>query len=366
MRKAFLALSIVLIASACGEKKVSQEKPALYKTIVVTPGSQVIETRYAASLEGSQVVEIRPQVSGTITEICFEEGDVVRKGQTLFILDQVPYQAALAVAEANLKSAEAQLDNAKLTEESNQMLYDRGVISIYELRTAQNSLAAAEAAYMQAQAQLLTANNDLSYTVVKSPADGVTGMISYRVGALVSSSITTPMVTVSSDDDVFAYFSLNENQILDLTRQYRTQERLMAEMPEVSLVMSNGERYNIKGRIDAASGIVDSGTGAVRMRARFANPQHLLKSGGSATVIIPTELENRIVIPQTATYEIQEKTFAYKVVDGRAVSVELEVFRLNNGIEFVVESGLEEGDVIVAEGAGLLREGTLIQTYKSE
>ena len=140
----------------------------------------------------------------------------------------------------------------------------------------------------------------------------------------------------------------------------------MAEMPQVSLIMSNGERYSIKGRIDAASGIVDSGTGAVRMRARFSNPEHLLKSGGSATVIIPTELHDRIVIPQTATYEIQEKVFAYKVVNDRACSVEISVFRLNNGTEFVVESGLEEGDVIVAEGAGLLREGTLIQTYKTE
>ena len=225
MKRLIFALGLTsLIIAGCSNKKETGTAPAEYKTLTVTRSDQILESNYAASLEGQQMVEIRPQVTGTITRICFEEGDNVHKGQTLFILDQIPYTAALEVAQANKKSAEAQLSTAKLTAESNQMLFDKEVISAYELQTSKNALAAAEAAYAQAEAQVTTARNNLSYTVVKSPVDGVAGMIPYRVGALVSSSITSPLVTVSDDSQVFAYFSLNENQILDYIRRAGSQE----------------------------------------------------------------------------------------------------------------------------------------------
>lgn len=356
-----IVAAISLVITGCAGKKEAGNAPAEYKTLTVTRSDQTLESTYAASLEGQHMVEIRPQVTGTITKICFGEGDNVHKGQTLFILDQIPYTAALEVAQANKKSAEAQLSTAKLTAESNQMLFDKEVISAYELQTSKNALAAAEAAYAQAEAQVTTARNNLSYTVVKSPVDGVAGMIPYRVGALVSSSITSPLVTVSDDSQVFAYFSLSENQILDYIRRAGSQEAFLRDMPDVELIMSDGEKYEGKGRIDAISGIVDQGTGSVRMRAKYPNRGRLLRSGGTATVVVPTTMKDCIVIPQTATYEIQERVFVFKVEDGKAVSAPVKVFKLNNGSDYVVESGLEEGDVIIAEGAGLVREGTPIK-----
>ncbi len=202
MKRTCLALCLVLLLCGCSGRQGEQQQAVAYKTLTVSLSDQVLESNYAASLEGQQMVEIRPQVSGTITKICFNEGDLVHKGQTLFILDQIPYQAALQVAQANEESAKSQLSTAKLTAESNQVLFDRDVISAFELQTSKNALASAEAALAQAQAQVKTARNNLSYTVVRSPVDGVAGMIPYRVGALVSSAITQPLVTVSDDSRI--------------------------------------------------------------------------------------------------------------------------------------------------------------------
>ena len=356
------SLTLALLPGCKQGGSQASKAPAHYRTVRVTTSDQTLETKYAAIMEGQQLVEIRPQVSGTITQICFNEGDKLSKGQTLFILDQVPYKAAVEVADANVKSAEAKLRTAKLTADSNKQLFEQDVISGYELQTAQNALAEAQAAYAQAKAQMTTAHNNLSYTVVKSPVNGVASMTSYRVGALVSSSIASPLVTVSDDSYMYVYFSLSENQILDLMSQFGSQEKFLSGMPDVSLQLSNGRRYEHSGRIDAVSGVIDQSTGSVRLRARFPNPSRLLRSGASATLIIPVSVKDCIAIPQTTTFEIQEKVFVYKVIDGKAESFEIKVFALNNGTDYIVESGLEVGDVIVAEGAGLLREGTLIST----
>lgn len=312
---------------------------------------------YSARLDGQQVVEVRPQVSGLITRICIDEGQKVRKGQVLFVIDQVPYQAALAEATANVKSAEANLATAKLNLESTEVLREKNVVQDYDLNTARNELAVAEAALAQAQAQEMSARNNLSYTEVKSPVDGVASMIAYRVGALVSSSISEPLVTLSDDSNVYAYFSLNESQITSLTEQYGSLDEFMKRMEDVELQMAGGKMYGEKGHISAVSGIVTTGTGTVVLRADFPNNRGLLRSGGSATVMVPTTLAQAVVIPQSATYELQNKTFVYKVVNGKAQSAPVTLYRLNNGTEYVVEEGLQPGDVIIAEGAGLVKEG---------
>lgn len=303
------------------------------------------------------MVEVRPQVSGLITRICIDEGQKVRKGQVLFVIDQVPYQAALAEATANVKSAEANLATAKLNLESTEVLREKNVVQDYDLNAARNELAVAEAALAQAQAQEMSARNNLSYTEVKSPVDGVASMIAYRVGALVSSSISEPLVTLSDDSNVYAYFSLNESQITSLTEQYGSLDEFMKRMEDVELQMAGGRMYGEKGHISAVSGIVTTGTGTVVLRADFPNDRGLLRSGGSATVMVPTTLAQVVVIPQSATYELQNKTFVYKVVNGKAQSAPVTLYRLNNGTEYVVEEGLQPGDVIIAEGAGLVKEG---------
>lgn len=306
---------------------------------------------------GNRWLRFRPQVSGLITRICIAEGQKVRKGQVLFVIDQVPYQAALAEATANVKSAEANLATAKLNLESTEVLREKNVVQDYDLNTARNELAVAEAALAQAQAQEMSARNNLSYTEVKSPVDGVASMIAYRVGALVNSSISEPFVTLSDDSNVYAYFSLNESQITSLTEQYGSLDEFMKRMEDVELQMAGGKMYGEKGHISAVSGIVTTGTGTVVLRADFPNDRGLLRSGGSATVMVPTTLTQAVVIPQSATYELQNKTFVYKVVNGKAQSAPVTLYRLNNGTEYVVEEGLQPGDVIIAEGAGLVKEG---------
>lgn len=350
---------------SCGN---TQEKnvEASYKTLVVATSDQTLKSDYTATLHGHQYVEVRPQISGTITEIWINEGDAVHKGQTLFVIDQAPYRAALETAIANVKSAEARLATAQLTADSKAQLHREQVVSDFDLQTAGNDLAGAKAALAQVKAQELNARNDLAYTEVKSPVDGVTSMIPYHVGALVGSNITQPLVTVSDDSRIYAYFSLTEQQILDLIEQYGSLRQAIANLPAVELTMSNGTRYSHEGKIDAISGTVDEETGGVSLRAVFPNPEQLLRNGGSGTVRVPVVKEQCIVIPQSATYELQNRVFVYKVTDGKTQSVPVEVFSLNNGTEYIVESGLTAGDTLIAEGAGLMRDGMIIQTKQAK
>lgn len=354
--KTLLIVLAGLSIASCKSRTV-EEETSDYKTLTVKLENRTLMQGYSARLDGQQVVEVRPQVSGLITRICIDEGQKVRKGQVLFVIDQVPYQAALAEATANVKSAEANLATAKLNLESTEVLREKNVVQDYDLNAARNEWAVAEAALAQAQAQEMSARNNLSYTEVKSPVDGVASMIAYRVGALVSSSISEPLVTLSDDSNVYAYFSLNESQITSLTEQYGSLDEFMKRMEDVELQMAGGRMYGEKGHISAVSGIVTTGTGTVVLRADFPNDRGLLRSGGSATVMVPTTLAQVVVIPQSATYELQNKTFVYKVVNGKAQSAPVTLYRLNNGTEYVVEEGLQPGDVIIAEGAGLVKEG---------
>ena len=282
----FVVLCLPLLYS-CGAPQ-QQETDTAYKTLTIKSGDQILKTGYTATLRGRQNVEIRPQVSGIITEICINEGDAVHKGQTLFIIDQIPYKAALQTAIANVKSAEAKLATAKLTADSKAELYKEQVVSEFDLQTARNEQIAAEAALAQAKAQEVNARNDLSYTEVKSPVDGVASMIPYRVGALVNSSITEPLVTVSDDSEVYAYFSMTENQILDFVQQYGSLKKAIEHLDKVELTMSNGKTYSSLGKVDAISGTIDEGTGAISLRAVFSNPDQFLRNGGSGTVVVPT------------------------------------------------------------------------------
>ncbi|MGN0213832.1 MAG: efflux RND transporter periplasmic adaptor subunit [Muribaculaceae bacterium] len=347
---------------ACNNQASKESGSAEYKTMTVTQENRTLKSEYTAHLQGCQVVEVRPQVSGTITRICFNEGQKVRRGQTLFVIDQVPFRAALLEASGNVSSAKAKLATAKLNLESVSVLRQKNVVSDYDVSAARNELAAAEAALNVAAAQETTARNNLSYTEVKSPVDGVAGMIAYRVGALVSSSIVKPLVTVSDGSSMYAYFSLTESQIVDLISQYGTIDAFIAEMPEVELRMSNGNIYPHNGTIAAVSGIVTEGTGAVTLRADFPNNEGLLRDGGSGAVIISSARTGCIAIPQAATYELQDKVFVYKVIDGKAVSSPVKVSRITGGREYLVEEGLNVGDIIIAEGAGLVKEGAVVNT----
>ena len=360
-----LVCALALAGCANTQQNTQSEKDTYYETMAISLGDRTLTTGYSAAISGVQTVEIRPQVSGMITDILIEEGESVRKDQILFVIDQTPYKAAYEIAVANVKSAEAALSTAQLILESNRNLYNQDVVSEFDLMTAQNDLIEAEARLALCKAEEVNASNNLSYTEVRSPVNGVASMIPYRVGALVSSNITQPLVTVSDDSRVYAYFSMAENQMLDMVQQYGSLANAIKQMPEVELIMSNGDKYEHTGKINAISGTISESTGAVSIRAVFNNRNHLLRNGGSGTIIIPTTLTGCMVIPQAATYELQDRIFVYKVVDGKASSTEIKVSSHNNGVEYIVEEGLEVGDIIVAEGAGLIKEGTVIKS-KSE
>lgn len=360
----FILISSMLLACSCSNKNTEDKTPVDYPIEVIDTTNQVLRANYAASVTGCQTVEVRPQVDGMLTRICIREGDAVRKGQVLFEIDPAQFQAAYDIAQANVHSAEAAVSTAELVLDSNKELYEEKVISDFELNTAKNELAEAKAKLKLANAELEKAATNLSYTRVKSPVNGVASMIPYRVGALVGPNITNPLVTVSDDGDIYAYFSMAENQMLEMVRQYGSLKNALAEMPAVEFRMSDGEMYPLQGRIDAVSGTIDNSTGAISFRAVFPNPDRLLRDGGTGAVIIPSEYKGCIVIPQSATYELQDKIFVYKVVDGKATSTEIKVLPQSNGKEYVVTTGLKKGDVIISEGAGLIKEGTVINTNK--
>lgn len=371
MKKAFVFVGTCLVTllgllTACTQSAGTSQEGG-YKTITVKKENRLLTNSYSAVVKGRQSVEIRPQVSGTITDICVKEGAKVQKGQVLFVIDQVPYQAALQTAVANVKSAEAAVATARLTSDSKEELFKEKVVSDFDRQTARNSLLEAEASLAQAKAAETNARNDLSYTVVRSPVNGVAGMSSYRVGALVNSSITTPLLTVSDDEEIYVYFSITENQILSLVRQYGSVEKALEGMPKVSLLLSDGTTYAHEGTVDAISGTIDTETGAISLRAVFPNPEGMLRNGSTATLVLPYTKNDALVVPQEATFEIQDKVYVYKVnKEGKAESAQVTVFPLNNGQEYIVESGLQEGDVIVAEGAGLIQENTQILSVHTE
>lgn len=355
-----VVLALFFLFVSCNSTGKQNEKSPDYQIMVVKPGSKTLETNYVSVIKGKQNVEIRPQINGTITEIRIEEGAAVRKGEILFIIDQAPYRAALKMATANVKSTEAKLATARMTVDSKEALRKEDIISDFDLQTARNALLEAQANLELAEAQLNNAATDLSYTEIKSPVNGVAGMIPYRVGALVDNNIPEPLITVSDDEDVYAYFSMTENQVLDIIQQQGSLEKLIQNAAEVKLRLSNGTLYTHAGKIDAVSGTIEPGTGTVSLRAVFPNPERWLRNGGTGQVVLTTSKTDCIVIPQSATYEIQNRRFAYKVIDGKAVSTPIEVENTNDGKEYIVTSGLQDGDTIISEGAGLVREGAFV------
>lgn len=346
------------VLTSCGKKQQQQMPSAVYKTVKVSTQTIQLDTEYSATIRGRQDIDVYPQVGGTLQKLCVTEGQTVKKGQTLFIIDQVPFQAALNTAEAALKAAEAQQATAELNYNSRKQLFDERVVSEFDMQTAHNALLSAKAAVAQAKAQVVNARNSLSYTVVKSPSDGVVGTLPYRQGALVGSSMPKPLTTVSDNSQMYVYFSLNESELLKLAREYGSIDSAVVNMPPVRLLLVDGSEYEEVGKVESVSGVVDRSTGSVQLRAVFNNPNKLLHSGSTGNVIIPATFENAIVVPAAATVQTQDK-FKVFIVDenGIAHSQLITINEKEGGNEFIVTSGLKGGEEIVAEGAGMVKEG---------
>lgn len=370
-----MLFSIGSLLSACGnkDKKAGGQPggpggaptgPQAYSVIQIEPQNTTLNTDYPATIEGIQDIEIRPKVDGFVQNIYVDEGAVVKKGQLLFKIKAPQYEQAVRTAAAAISGAQADVNAAQLQVNKTKPLVDKEIISKYELDAAQLTLQTKQAALSQARAALVNAKVNLGYTTITSPVEGIVGSIPFRTGSLVSSSSAQPLTTVSNTSKVYAYFSLNEKQLLDFSKTYRsgTLKQQMKNIPPVSLILADGSIFDKKGRIDAINGQLNTSTGSASLRATFPNPTALLKSGGSAVVRIPRTIDSALLIPQKSTLDIQGKKFVYVLGDSaKVINTEIEIMELTKAKFYVVTKGLKAGQKIVVEGLQGLKDGMKIK-----
>ena len=378
----WLAAMATLVLASCGK---SGGRPNFgdNEFPVTAIGIQNAETQttYPAVIKGVQDVEIRPKISGFITRLAVQEGQAVAKGQLLFTIDNATYAAAVRQAQASLNSAQAavnsaqaQLATATLTYQNSQELYKNHVIGDYELQTAKNTMQTAQAAVnqakagvAQAQAALANARETLSFCYVTAPTSGVVGNLPYKQGALVSPSSTPAVTTISNISVMEVYFSMTEKDALSLTKTLGGSNAAVSSFPAVKLKLADGTLYNHNGTVTKASGVIDPSTGSISMIARFDNPEHLLKSGGSGSVVVPHSNSRALIIPQSATSQVQDKIFVYKVDKNNKVHyTEIKVDPQNDGSNFIVTEGLKTGDKYVTNGITKLTDGMEIVPISQE
>ena len=282
----------------------------------------------------------------------------------MFKINAPQYLQELRTAEAGIKTAEADVNTAKLQVEKVKPLVEKEIISHYELESAQNTLQSKEAALAQAKAALENARVNLGYTTITSPVDGVIGSLPFKLGSLISSTTADPLTTVYNTATVYVYFAMNEKQLLDFSRDSTNTslKSKIASMPKVTLILADGSTYPQLGKLETINGLINTSTGSANLRAAFSNPKGLLRSGSSATVRIPLVLNNVIVIPQIAAYQLQDKRFVY-LIDNKNQVKNVEISTLDNtpGQYYIVSGGLKAGDRIIVESSASLTDGTIIK-----
>ena len=362
MKKIALWVLTAVVLTSCGSKsKQMGEASNDFAVETVQATTADLKTSYPATIKGMQDIELRPKVSGYLVKLLVDEGSTVHKGQPLFLIDSEQYRASVKAAQAQIRVCKANIATQKLTVENKRMLFKQNIISNYDLQMAVNTLASYEAQLAAAQAQLQSAEDNLRWCTVTSPADGVVGSIPYRVGSLVSAQSAEALTTVSNISKMYVYFSMTEKQLLALTREAGGVNAAIKKMPAVSLVLSDGSTYSQNGTISTVSGVIDPSTGSVQMRETFDNAQHILRSGGTGSILVPTHANDAIIVPQSATFDVQDKKFVYVVNNDKSVATrEITVLPQNDGQTYVVASGLRSGERIVVDGVNQLKNGQKI------
>ena len=333
-----------------------------YPVEAVATQSAALQSTYPATINGIQDVEIRPKVQGFLTQINVTEGQTVSAGQVLFVIDNETYQASVRQSQAAVNTAMAQCNTSKLTYENAKKLYDNKVVGDFELASAKNAYDVAQAQLAQAKAGLANAREMLQFCYVKSPTSGVIGSLPYKVGAMVSASSTPALTTVSNNSTMEVYFSITEKDMLSMSKNAGGMNAAIANFPSVKLQLADGTEYGHEGHVVKASGVVDAATGTIQIIARFSNPERLLKSGGSGSVIIKRDDSKAIVIPQSVVSQVQDKKFVYVLgKDNKVKYTEITVNPQNDGNSFIVTSGLNVGDKYVTNGITKLSDGMEIK-----
>lgn len=343
----FSILIAVVVLASCGKKQEqapAPQGPAPFPVETVAKQDAVVYQEYTANLEGQQNVEIRPKVNGFIQKIYVDEGQVVKKGQLLFKLETQTQNQDAAAAKANVKAAQVEVDRLK-------PLVDRKIISEVQLETAKAKLAQAKSAY-----GAIAAN--IGFGTITSPVNGVIGSLPYREGSLVSSANEMPLTTVSDTKIIRAYFSMNEKQLLFFNKTFKgeTTAAKLKAAPEVSLVLVDGSEYDQKGKIATMNGLVNPTTGTTQFRAEFKNPEGILRSGSSGIIRLPIEQKGVMLVPQNAIFEVQGKQTLYVVGKDNKVKSRIVTTSGTSELNFIVTDGLQEGEVVVIEGASKLKD----------
>ena len=363
--KILLIAVLTVVLASCGGGK-SGGKPNFgdneYAVRTVQGQNADLQTTYPATIKGVQDVEIRPKVSGFITKLCVKEGQQVKAGQLLFVIDNVTYAAAVRQARAAVNAAKAQLNTARLTYNNAQKLFKNNVIGSYELQSSKNAMESAAAQLAQAEAAYVSAKQNLDFCFVSSPANGVVGDLPYRVGALVSASSQQPLTTVSNNSTMQVYFSMTETDLLDMTKTAGGINAAISSYPAVKLQPADGSIYTHPGKVATVSGVIDPTTGSVSMRADFPNPERVLKSGASGSIVVPHTATSAVIVPQDAVVEVQDKHFVYVVgKDNKVKYTPVEINSQNDGKNYIITSGLHIGDRFVVNGVSSLQDGMEIK-----
>lgn len=359
---AVMAVILVACNSSSGNPNMMAQPPQILPVLIVQNTPATTFQEYSASIEGSKDIEIRPQVDGYLERIYVDEGAHVRKGQVLFQINNRPYLEQLNNAQASLAAAKANLANAEINVSKLTPLVQNNVISDVQLKTAKTAYDAAAANVAQAQAMVSNARINLGYTQIKAPVDGYIGRIPHKTGSLVGIGTAAPLTVLSEIREVYAYFSLSEDDFLRFKDQFegKTIEGKLKKMPPVELVLSNDSVFPYKGKVEAISGQFNPGMGAISFRASFKNADGLLRSGNTGRIRIPRTITESVVVPQESTFELQDKVFVFAVGDSNKVASVPLAISGRSGNYYLVNKGLKAGDKIIYSGLDRLQDGAVV------
>ena len=368
MKIILIAIIAISLFSCSPKPEAAQAPPPPTLPVAnVVAGDQTTYQEYPASIEGTVNVEVRPQVSGALDKVFVDEGAFVSAGQPIFKINEQPYRAALNNALANLHAAEAAQGNAKLEVDKLTPLVANKVVSDYQLKTAKAAFQVAKANIESAKANVSTAQINLGYTLIKAPVSGYIGRLLKKQGSLVSPQDVEALTQLSDVHDVHVYFALGEKDFVGFKDQYAgaTLKDKLQHLPSVALLLADGSEYAKQGKIDVIDGQFDKTTGAITVRATFANHNGLLRSGNTGKVRLSLNHENALIVPESATVEMQDKTFVFALADSNKVKkVPIHIIG-KSGTNYLVNDGIKAGDQIVLSGIDKLQEGTVIKPEKA-
>ena len=356
----FGGLILLSLATACSEKNVENTEPEEFK--VFTP--LVVDTTayedYVCDIKSVNNVEIRTRVKGYIESVNTDEGKFVRKGQLLFKISSQEYKEELLKSRAVLKSAQADLKQAEIDMSNVLQLAEKQIVSKTEVEMAKAKVDAAKAKVEEAQSLEYSAKLRLSLCDITAPFDGFVDRFPNKMGSLVDEG--TLVTTLSDNNEIFAYFIVSETDYLDFMKNLK----LGAKTSEVELVLANGDLYDQPGLIETIDGQFDNETGTIAFRARFKNPERLLKHGASGKIRLERKIKDAIIIPQKSTFEIQDKMYVYVLNDKNELIAKNITIALRLPNIYIVESGIRKKDKILLEGIQLVREGLVIKPVMTD